>query len=120
MIPLLKKGEKYRLTLSAIKVADGVGYDLSSVTAEPWAFAASHAPVDFVYGQDTVGGVEPKAPAQAPKQAPKEPEQGLVPAPVAPPVAKPVAPAPKPVAPAKQQPKSKATPKPKAKGTTKV
>ncbi|MBO9540847.1 hypothetical protein J7643_09675 [bacterium] len=117
VLPLLKKGEKYRLTLSAIKVADGVGYDLASVTAEPWAFAASHAPVDFVYGQDTVGGVEPKAP----EQAPKTPEHGLAPAPVVPPVAKPATPAAKPAAPAKPaKPKPKATPKPKAKGTTKV
>lgn len=109
VIPLLKKGEKYRLTLTAIKVADGTGYDLAGVASEPWAYAASHAPVDFVHGEQA---------AQAPDALSASPMTPPAVAPVAPPVAKPAKPAPvaKPIVPAKP----KATPKPKAKGTTKV
>ncbi|HEY9900764.1 MAG TPA: hypothetical protein V6D00_16410 [Pantanalinema sp.] len=113
VIPLLKKGEKYRLTLTSIKVADGTGYDLAGVSGEPWAFAASHAPVDFVFGEQPA--VSPRA------QAAPGSEAGLSTAPVAPPALSPVTPsAAKPGAIAKPQPKPKATPKPKAKGTTKV
>ncbi len=106
VLPLLKKGEKYRLTLSAIKVADGTAYELSGVMAEPWAFAANHAPVEFTYGED----------------APQTPKAGatgsVVPVPVAPeapakpkPVVKPPV---KPQAKPQAKPAPKATPKPKA------
>lgn len=121
VIPLLKKGEKYRLTLSTIKVADGTGYDLASVAREPWAFAASHAPVDFVHGEAASGNGDQPA---------GQPKGGVAPAPVAPavtkpaPVAKPAVPV-KPAvptkAPAKPAPGSKpVSPQPKAKGTSKV
>jgi hypothetical protein len=50
VLAVLKKGTKYRLTLTSIKVADGVAYELQEVEAAPWALAASRTPTEFVYG----------------------------------------------------------------------
>lgn len=104
VIPLLRKSEKYRLTLSAIKVADGTAYELSGVMAEPWAFAANHAPVEFVYGE---GAVAKPTASRSIEPLPVATEAPAKPKPVIKPQTKPQV---KPQA----KPAPKATPKPKA------
>jgi hypothetical protein len=118
VIPLLKKGEKYRLTLTAIKVADGVGYDLAGVSAEPWAYAASHAPLAFVHGEQPAPANHDQAIPEPSMSAPPMDGPAVKPA-IPVPVVKPSAPV-KPQAKPQAKPKPKPTPKPKAKGTPKV
>lgn len=60
VIPLLKKGDKYRMTLTAIKVAEGQPYELASIAAEPWSQASSAAPKEFIFGD--VAGDPRKSP----------------------------------------------------------
>lgn len=83
VVPLLKKGEKYRMTLTAIKVAEGQPYELSSIAAEPWAQASSAAPKEFVFGdvssdprkapEATLSAPATIEPSPAPKLTPKAP-----------------------------------------------
>jgi hypothetical protein len=50
-LPILTKGKKYRASFSAIKVAEGTPYELTSVPSAPWASAASLAPIEFKAGE---------------------------------------------------------------------
>lgn len=50
-LPILTKGKKYRASFSAIKVAEGTPYELTSVPSAPWATAASLAPIEFKAGE---------------------------------------------------------------------
>jgi hypothetical protein len=50
-LPILTKGKTYRASFSAIKVAEGTPYELTSVPSAPWATAASLAPIEFKAGE---------------------------------------------------------------------
>ncbi len=50
-VPILTKGKKYRASFSAVKVAGGTPYELTSVPRAPWATAASLAPIEFKAGE---------------------------------------------------------------------
>ncbi len=50
-LPILSKGKTYRASFSAVKVAEGTPYELTSVPSAPWASAASLAPITFKAGE---------------------------------------------------------------------
>lgn len=94
LLALLKKGTRYRLTLAAIKVPTTESYQLAGIERAPWEFAASAAPVEFVYGE---GMLAPAAEATVSATPSPRPAVRPTTRPVVRPTPKPAAkPAPKP------------------------
>jgi hypothetical protein len=91
-LPILKKGQTYRASFSAVKVAEGTPYELTSVPSAPWASAASLAPITFKAGKPLDEDDEDVPAMGEKKPAASEAQQ-------------------QPKAEAKQQPKAEAKPK---------
>ncbi len=107
-VSLLSRGTTYRLTTTAIQVADRATWDLADLAEAPWVQRVSHEPMTFQLGQPLQASAAPGASGSAPL-----PPDGIAPPDVRPSMTTTPLPGPRVVKKPAGKGKSKATPAPK-------